>query len=375
MFSYLNYRLRYGSYLRHEHGIKKFAEMSMGQLIRRVTKKSAFYREMNENLLVEKANLRMRSEELYEKAMLDPGDFFSIRRRHWANAIIIATVVVTAVVLNYISVSAFLQDETTMASVLVWFLSGLLALVLTGGGLLASERLIESLLSKDLPRMQRLSDANTGAAVLWALMLVGVEVAILGIAEVRASQLGASQGSALLFFGFITLSMMLPIIAGALRWDAMRFIDVYKTTMAHRQIEGRLAQIDSILRQNEEFESNFYKLRSITAWEQVNEFKTYKDNYNQRRDIVENLSGHFAQTYDTFQAEANKRYTADIRDITAKSMRKLELVETLKPAGSKLGQQNGPSTDRPPMGPRPASSDQGTGVDESDVYLSPKPIR
>ena len=36
---------RHHPYLRNEHGIKKFAEKSLGELILRVTKKSAFYRE------------------------------------------------------------------------------------------------------------------------------------------------------------------------------------------------------------------------------------------------------------------------------------------------------------------------------------------
>ncbi len=374
MFRSLHFRTRYGSYLRNEHGIKKFAELSIDQLTRKVTKKSAFYREMNENMLVEKANLRLRADEFRERPMLDPGEFFSVRRRLWANASIVFAVLVASIFLNYISISAFIDDGMGAAGFLRWFASGVFAVVLTGGGIIVAERLIESIMPRRRPLTERLRDVDTHSAPLWGLLLAGILLAVLGLAEVRAEMLSTSQGSGILYYGFIALMMLLPIIAGAIRWDAMQYIDVYKTTQALHQIEARLAQIDSILRQNEEYESNFYKLKSISYWDLLNEFKTLKDNYNQKHGAVENLHGHYAQTYDTFMAEANKRYQEDIRDITSKSIRKLELVNNTQPAGSKIGQQKSGSLQ---IGqPVPPASQSDSGADTAaNLYLSPQPIR
>ena len=53
-------RFRSGPYLRNEQGVQKYSEMALGQLVRTVARKSRFYREQSENLLVEKANLRQR---------------------------------------------------------------------------------------------------------------------------------------------------------------------------------------------------------------------------------------------------------------------------------------------------------------------------
>jgi len=380
MFRRLYFKTRYGSYLRSDHGVKKFAEMAMGQLIRRVTKKSAFYREMNENLLVEKANLRLRADELAEQQMLNAGEFFSVRRRLWANNFIITAVIVASVFLIFVSVSAFLIGDTTTGGTLQWLVSAVLAIVLTGGGIVVSERLIETLIPRHDSSQPRGEDIGQAVAILWTILLVGIELAILGITEVRADQLGATQTSGILYFSFIALSMLLPIIAGSIRWDAMRFIDAYKTTRAHRDIDSRLAQIDSILRQNEEYESNFYKIKSIEFWDQLNEFRTYKDLYNAKYDVVEHLGGHFAQTYDAFQREAYKRYESDLRDLTTSSMRRVDISD--RPAGKKIGQI---SSKMQPSS-RPAASRAGTTsikddrdgdpkVQETDIYLAPKPVR
>ncbi len=366
MLKRLYFSLRYGAYLRSEHGIKKFAEASMGQLILKVTKKSAFFREMNENMLVEKANLRVRQDELTAQSLLGPGEFFSVRRRVWAGSMLLTGVIGASFFLYHISVMAFVGPETGLSSFIRWLLSAILALVLTGGGLIVVERLLESLIPIG-PEDEDAAVRRRAKGILWAFLLIGIELSILGIISVRAAEFGSVSDNRLLYYGFVALSLFLPLIAGTIRWDSMQYVDKYKTTRAHRQIDSRLAQIDSILRQNEEYESNFYKMRSIVCWDQLNDFKTYKDIYNERNGIVESLVGHFAQSYDTFQAEAQKRYESDIRDITVKSMRKLDSKD-IRPAGSKLGQASRLHN----LG---NSSGAGTERPESDIYLSPKPIR
>jgi hypothetical protein len=350
--------------------------MSMGQLIRKATKKSAFYREMNENMLVEKANLRMRRDELYERQTLDAGGFFGVRRELWANTFLIAVSVVAAIFLNVISVEAFIDEAGTLSNILRWMAAVLVAIVLTGGGMIIAERLITVLMPKTAAKNDQRKHNRKVMLGLWGTLLVGIELLILGVAEVQASVLTADGGSALLYLGFIVASGMLPIIAGAFRWHSMRYIDRYKTTRVLRQIEGRLAQIDSVLRQNEEYESNFYKIKSIEYWDMVNDFKTLKDNLNQKAGIVEPLSGHFAQSYDLFQTEANKRYTQDIRDTTSQSMRKLSLVDSQQSnVGNKLGQGKAPADTKSIPRPIPTTG-EGDGKSAEDAeYLSLQPIR
>lgn len=351
--AYLNMRLKYGPYLKNEEGVKKFAEMAMGRLIERVTKKSAAYREMNENLLVEKANLRMRGDEIFQAPMVGIDEYFTIRRRvvgesFTAWAVVIAEI---ALLLNYIPHYTFVMGDSTFVSLLQWFVAIVLAIVLTGLSILIAERLIESLLpvyryKQTEPMGYRASLAVT---VLWAVSLIGVEVAIIGI-TVAARDTQAGQLGAVLHLGFVILAVVLPIVAGAIRWDVLHFLDAYKSTQQYRRIETRLSQIDSILRQNEEYENIFYKVKSTAYWDMINEFRTYKENHNAKEGIREDLTDHFARNNDAFQAEAQKRYDADLRDITPKAMR----PSSEKLSGGKLSQMpmamhEGPPAVKPGM--------------------------
>ena len=372
MFRGLYHRMKHGSYLKSEDGIKQYAERCMGQLIRKVTKKSAFYREMDENLLVEKANLRMREEELREKAMLDAGDFFGVRRRLWMENTIIVAIIIAAIFLNYLAITAFLTGDTVAFSILRWFVAAVTAIVLTGGGLVVTERLIENWAPRAGHHAYEAPGVEMSKAVmvLWVILLVGIELAIMGLSEIRARQLSTSMDSGFLYVGFVMASMMLPLIAGALRWDTMRYIDVYKSTRALRDIESRLAQIDSVLRQNEEYESNFYKIQSITYWDRLSEFKTYKNNRDEQEGYEEDLGEHFAQSYDTFQNESFKRYSFDIRDVRSSSMRRLELFDDAVGGSSQRALESQPV---------PASqSSGGSDIDEeeeSSGYAGLQPIR
>jgi hypothetical protein len=338
----------------------------MGQLINKVTKKSAFYREQDENLLVEKANLRLREEELREKPVLDAGDFFSVRRRLWFENFTIGAVVLAAVFINYTAVTAFLSGGTIGLAFLHWVVAATLAVVLTGGGLVITERLIETAAPReDQHATEEISDAQMSSVIttLWTILLIGIEIAIMGLAEVRASMLAQAQDSSFLYLGYIAAAMLLPLVAGALRWDSMRYLDIYKSTRAIREIEGRLAQIDSTLRQNEEYESNFYKVQSITYWDRLNEFKTYKRNYDESNGHArEKLpEGHFARTYDAFQNESYKRYTADLRDVRSTSVRRLELMED-----ATAGAKSGKSKKQPmPVSPKGDEGEKASGEKSS----------
>jgi len=330
----LQYRLRYGPYLHSEIGTRNFAELAIGLLARKVTKRSAFYREMNENLLVEKANLRMRSDELLEQSMLDADIFFSIRLRLWINYFMTAIVALAGVFLLFISIDTFIQADASLSeNLLSRFVAAVVSVVVFGSGVIITERLASSLIPI---HTNRNIDGGTSISLLWAILLVVVELVVFGIADIRASQLSTAQDSRFLYVTFVALIILLPLIAGALRWDAARFMDAYKTTRVHHEIDGRLAQIDSILRQNAEYESNHYKVWSTEYWDLLSEFKTIKDYYNQKLNIEESLVGHFSATYDAFQSEAQKRYELDIRDLTAKSIRRLE-KGMQQIAGDKIG--------------------------------------
>ncbi len=387
-------RFRSGPFLRNEAGVQKYAEMALGQLIRRVAKSSRIDREQSESLLVEKANLRRMQQEMTDQPVLEPGAFFKMQRRLWANQAIVAVALIGSVAIAFISISAFLEASSAQLGVWRWVLSAIFAAILGGGGLIVTERLVESVVARrgeseasDEDGDGRFEVQPRGAAVLWMMLLLGLELGILGLAEVRASQLQAQTGSFLLYLGFLVVALLLPIVGGAMRWDAMRYVNLYKTTDLHRKVDERLSRIDSQLRQSEEFESNSYKVRLLTTWDEINGFRTIKENYNARKGITEPLTGHYASAFDLFQGEAARRYEADLRDLTSKSLRRLDSVDgATQQVGGKIGQApavqgitpaaatleyDGEAYDAAPPtygAPRAPSPD-------SPMYLTPKPVR
>ena len=238
MFGSIYYRTKHGAYLKNPPGVRLFAEKCMGELVRGVTKKSAVYREMNENLLVEKANLRMRASELSEGASLSAGEFFSVRRQLWLHNVIIGAVVLAGIFLIFLSLSAAMSQDGA-SGVLTWIVSAILAVVLLGGGLVATERFIETVAPRRKASLTEEAEASRSIAPLWIVVLIAIELALFGIAGVRAAIISETFDSTILYYGFIVATMVLPIIAGVIRWDAGQYIDTYKTTTALRHVESR----------------------------------------------------------------------------------------------------------------------------------------
>lgn len=336
------YHVLYGPYLKNEDGIKEFAERSLSKLIGKVTRKSSFYREAHENLLVEKANLRLLAEELERKKVLDSGEFFSVRRRLWAGGLIILAVLLLGTFVEYASISVLIQNGASSLDYATWTIAALLAATFIGGGIATVERLLEALL------WHRRIEAQAGEpgryeAVMWGIVLFGIELALLGLADVRAGLLAQQADGSLVYLFFMISALILPVIGGAIRWDTLRYIDAYKRTQAQRHIETRLAQIDSILRQNEEFESNFYKIACLKTWREIVAFKAVKNSFDKANGIKEDLNGHFTASYRTFQEEANWRYETDLRDMTYPSLRKLPHRSILLPPTNKTSRQARPA--------------------------------
>jgi hypothetical protein len=55
---------------------------------------------------------------------------------------------------------------------------------------------------------------------------------------------------------------------------------------------------------------DYYNMQLNEAWHQFNDFRTFKENFNLRRGVVENVEGHFAADFSSFKQEADRRYGA-----------------------------------------------------------------
>lgn len=315
MFTPLYYWFLYRAYLRHPEGTQRFAEHALGHMLERTTRRARGYRERNENLLVEKASLREQQRDLAQQPLLNPSAWFGIQRRFWANRAVSVLALAGGIALVFLALMRMLEPSTLGPSGFV--LAGLISSVLVGGASLVAERLFEGLFA-DVPSTERLP------RLLWIVLLLTALTAIALLSHPFLVELAFAMRTWLVYSGALSFTLLSPLLAGAARWDALRFHEIYRTTRAVRENEIRIGQIDSILRQTEEFESSFYKVQLLSCWDLINGFRTVKERPRKKGLEIEPLDDHFAGSFERFQTEAALRYDADVRDYIRHSPRRVQ---------------------------------------------------
>jgi hypothetical protein len=312
----LYFFLRYYPYFRNKNGQKNFAENFLYELIGKTIKEYTSYEKRNRILNVEKEKLISNRNKINKNSILDNDTFYSVQKNIRTLSTIVIAIIIAEMFLNYVSTLIFIPGEGSIFSFLRWFIS----IVLTGGSVIVSEKDIEAILPIENYKrniegsvFKSLDKKSLPIVILWSILLIGIEIAIIGVSEARARDIEGGTTSGALYYGFIILSMVLPIIAGASRWDSMKDLNEYESTLQIRKIEIRITQIEMILQENEEQKFLYYKLQSAACWKYVKEFKTYKENYNQRHEIEEDLNEHFSVDFDAFQKESDIRYESDYR--------------------------------------------------------------
>lgn len=322
MLRHLYFRTFYPSYLDSRHGIKAFAEHGLSRFICKVADRVAVSRELSESLLAEKANLQMVEGALTRQHVLDDGTFATVRRRLWTNTVLIAAILVSAVLVEYMALTAYLTLAPTSYNLGSWLIAVVLAVVLPGSGIVVTARLLEALHGIDA--LAPAAGSRRQAVWVWALVLAGLELAGAGVVAVRARLLAAEADDGLLGAAFVVYALLIPVLGGVLRWDVLRLIGAYKRTQARRLIETRLAQIDSLLRQHADYERSFFRKQCLQAWREVTAFMLVKARCDAERGTREDVSRHFARSFEAFQAEAVRRYEADLYGVVVPSFRRLQ---------------------------------------------------
>lgn len=304
MFRVLYYLIFFNSDVRNENGLKRFAERCMNNLLERAKRRSSSLREDNQELQGQLDNTRNYLDSVDRSDLLDDNEFFSIRKRIRTGTFIVIGIFITEGLLNYFSTLVFISGTDMGIALLRW----LIAIVLTFGAIGSAEKLIEALLPIEKHKSTTPKVRSIPVIVLWSILVIGVELAIVGVSEARARDIEGGRSGGLLYYGFIVLSMVLPLIAGAIGWDILRFYDAYKHTRKVRRAEQRAEEIDQKIDRNLQDEADFYNITVTGYWNRFNDFRVYKENYNRRKGITENLAGHYCGGFEDFRPEADRRY-------------------------------------------------------------------
>src|SRR5690625_7792751 len=125
--------------------------------------------------------------------------------------------------------------DAGLSAVRTGLVSAFLALVLTGGGVIVTGRLIESVIPAGTED-EELTARRRAVGLLWGFLLIGIEMSILGLTTVQAGNFATTTQSSAVYYGFVTLALLLQVAAGKVGWDSMDYRAALQYTASHIMI-------------------------------------------------------------------------------------------------------------------------------------------
>ena len=304
MFSGLYYRVFHRADWKHERGLQLFADKCLTAAINRTNRRAQALRHANEEAEHKRRQIKRYLERVPKQLLLSDDEYFGMRRSIRTESLIVLGILLAETYLTYISMLILITGETAGIALLRWAI----AIALSFGAIGAAEKLVGVALAK-----ARYKSSNTPGArsvplvVMWSVLLAVLEFSIAVIAEARARDIEGGPGG-LRYYGFIALSMVLPLIAGATAWHTRQIYDAYRHTNKFRAAEIEHDKLDLTIHTNDQAEDGYKRVMLGRYWNTFSDFRAHKENFNRRKGIEEDVSGHWCNDFATFENQLGARY-------------------------------------------------------------------
>lgn len=311
---YYIFRLWYRQWFKDHDGIKAFAQQAMNWVLQSALKLAARLKKKNrqysENIKEHNADLLRRR----PFPMLDADEFSSVRAKIRGYSFGILICVLAEVFFNYFAAHAIL----TLNGLLGEVAHVVLAMVFTVPCIVVFEHLVKEILHQNPYKGEVKESRNWLKMALLILAAVFFEALNFYAAKIRGAQIEGAGSSGPITVLMTILGLVVPIAAGYFAFDKSRYINVYKNTLAITRAEAAIADLECRIATNDETMQTHLKQQWERRWAIVQEFRTYKENYNRKHGITtEQLQGHFCETQTAFIQEVVTRYH---RETTTTSM-------------------------------------------------------
>lgn len=304
MFRNLYYRLFCQSDLNNTNGLKRFGERCINSLLGRAKQRSASARKNTLKLRVAQAGTEEYLKSVQVDRLLEDDEFFGIRKKVLMGTWFIGGIFVTECLLAYYSTLVLIAGTDIDTTLLRW----LLALALTLGAISTSEKLLEALLPQRFHNEDTVPARSLPVILLWSVLLILVMLGVVAVAEARVRDIEGGHTGSIVYFGFIALSMVLPLIAGTIAWEISRFYDAYKQTRKYRRARLRLEKLTQRIERNIQREEDAYTVMLTSYWDRYNDFRSYKENYDLRKGVAAGPGEKFCPDFEEFKRIASLRY-------------------------------------------------------------------
>ena len=302
---YLYFRIRFNQWFTNLEGIKEFAEQVMGWLMKSVLRLAYKLKKKNKQLSENIKALRETLNNRIKHPVIEADEFEEIRKKIRTYTMIILVCLLAETFFNYFAAGAIFTFKgwvATIAKVAV-------ALLVTWGAYTLFESLFKQIFFEKPYKGELKENRNFMKLIALSIMGVTYEVLIYFLCRMRGFQIEGNSGDGIITIAMMLIGMLMPVIAGFFAYEKSRYISPYKNTIEIDKITRTIATSENKIKTNQELMENHFKKECQDYWTIQQEFKTYKENFNLKKQYpVENLTGHFCEKRERFVEEAINRY-------------------------------------------------------------------
>jgi len=322
---YLYFYIIYNQWFKNHNGIKAFANQAIHWLLESTLSLSKRLKEENKRL---SENVKVLKSKLIKRlncAVINADEYPAIRSKIRLYTLIIFICLTGETFFNYFAARAIFtfQGWTAVIASLIF------SMLITLSAILLFENLIEQILLEPHYKSEKQKNRNILKMVILFVLAITYEYLIYYVCKVRGIQIEGGNGDGIVSTAMMIAGMLLPVVGGYYSYEKGRFISAYKNTNKVTSLEKEIAKSEMKIHSNNEKMENHFKKTLNNRWAVLQEFKTYKENYNLKHSIPEeNLMGHFCATQETFRQEAIERYNK--QNIYNDSIQNLRLYDQNK---------------------------------------------
>lgn len=323
MFHYIYWRyLKYPKYFLNPKGIAAFGQRCFDSLVREILKVTKSVTEKRQELTARKEKLKHQEKKLRKSAIMEEDDFHNVKLRIRIAWAVIIVLVLAEIGLNYFTTLIIFGSDNAG---LFWALiRWAVAITITAVAVVSTERFLEEALPKERYKIAETRKRNIVTMTFWGLLLIFCLSVIYFLGLVRAHDVEGGKAIAEsgvandVVIGMIILSMVLPVVIGGIFWDMEKYRGAYTNYKKCEKIQSELSKIE-ILSDLLAVRSNQTFLQvSAGWWDTFNVFKVYKENYNYKNQIEEDITKDdkykFLKDFDSFKAPAHKAFKENMEE-------------------------------------------------------------
>jgi hypothetical protein len=303
---YIYFLIRYCQWFKNVEGIKAFANQVMNWLMQEILGLSERLKKINKRFSEKISEYEKIHEKLYKHPVVEADEFPAIRSKIHSYIVLKWIFILGEAFFNYFAASALFTFKG-YPSVIAKFL---FALIITWGSLYIFENLFHHFLFEKPYKSDHKEPRSVKKLIILSILAIFYECLIYYICKVRGLQIEGGNGIGIISNVMMISGMLMPLIAGYFSYELSRYISPYKNTIKIKRIVAAIAEMKNQIITNLQKMESAFKKSCQNQWALLQEFRTYKENYNLKHSIPdENLNGHFSESHRKFVEEAVTRFT------------------------------------------------------------------